>query len=76
MAISGLTVELKLRDKDAGGGVLDEAGLRNRLKGPLGDKLDRVLDVYQLHSSEGLANRPLYRDHDRAVDVAKHDYYG
>jgi para-nitrobenzyl esterase len=25
---------------------LDEAGLRNRLKGPLGNKLDRVLEVY------------------------------
>jgi para-nitrobenzyl esterase len=26
---------------------LDEAGLRQRLKGPLGDKLDRVLEVYR-----------------------------
>ena len=32
---------------DVGAFSLDEAGLRNRLKGPLGKNLDRVLEVYR-----------------------------
>ena len=48
---------------------LDEAGLKNRLQAPLGEKTARVPRGIPSQPARGVADGSVHRDHDRSMDV-------